>query len=395
MLGVALAAAVVAAPAESGNATRDLPPFLEDFQAGQLRDLPLFLDDFFADRETPVVARAVEFPGAAGPVHGYWARPERAQPLPAALLVYDQAPWTAWMQTNARQLASIGYEVLALNVQRHRLAAAGAFTDEAALAELSAAVRWLRGRKDVLPNRLGVVGWGWSGGQALALAAALPVQACVLCDAPLPNEAGVILGLRGTPVLAVYGANAANAKELPAFNKRLAARQGVCKLHVAPQVHAGFMGPPASKEYVHDAAEDAWVEIYNFLEKYVEDARPNELPAKPASSVATIADLMRAVNEPAGLRGTLSRALEQEPKNERQWGQIRANAALIAEAGAWLQARTPPKGLAGHWQKQAQAFTAAATAIVDAADRHDYAGARQRLAKLAGQVRRRVTTEHR
>ena len=57
---------------------------------------------------------------------------------------------------------------------------------------------------------------------------------------------------------------------------------------------------------------------------------------------------------------------------------------LIAELGTWLQTQAPPKGPAGHWQEQAQAFTAAATAIVDAAERRDHALAQRRLADLAG-----------
>jgi hypothetical protein len=148
------------------------------------------------------------------------------------------------------------------------------------------------------------------------------------------------------------------------------------------------MGSPEQNAYSHEAAEQAWISIYEFLEKHVEDARPDH-PAVDAATepkpVATIADIMRGVNEPAGLRGTLSKALEQEPANPREWGRVRANAALIAEAGNWLERRTPPKGAPGHWKQQARAFTAAAQALVTAADRHDFPGARQGLQQLAAQ----------
>ena len=293
------------------------PPktFLDDFQAGgaaKPRALPPFLDDFFANTDPPLLTKAVRFPSAVGEVHGYWARPDVKERLPAVLIVYDAEP-TDWMQQNTRHLASIGYEVLAVNVRKRRIAAkAGAFTDEATLAELSAAVRWLRGRAEVLPNRLGVVGWGWSGGQALALAAATAVQACVVCDAPMPIEPGLIVGLRETPVLAVFAAKGRVSK------KDLAAAQGFGKIHVVAGVEPGFLGPPGKKTYAHDAAEDAWPVIYNFLEKHVEDARPPAV-AEAVNSLATIADIMRAVNEPAGLRGVLSKALEQEPANAKQW----------------------------------------------------------------------------
>lgn len=399
VLGLAVALAAVAAGPQGANppGQRELPSFLEEFRGGKERALSLFLDDFAADRETPLVVAEVSFPSAVGKVHGFWARPDNPQRLPAVLLIYDEAAWTAWMKTNTRQLASIGYEVLVVNLQQRRDAAAkvgaGAFTDEAALAELSAAVRWLRSRAGVLPNRLGVVAWGWSGGQALALAAAAPLQACVLCDARLPSEPGVVAGLRETPLLGVFsGGDKTGQRKLSDFQTLLASQKVVCKVHVTGSVQPGFMGPPEQKAYAHDAAEDAWFAIFNFLEKHVEDARPSGVAVAPGAGaaptnapVATIADIMRAVNEPSGLRGALSKALEQQPSNDRQWARIRANAALVAEAGAWLRVRTPSKGAIEHWTKQAQAFTGAAEAMVAAADKKDYQAAQRSLVMLAEQ----------
>jgi dienelactone hydrolase len=370
------------------------PAFLDEFQGGsaKVRVLSLFLDDFRADSEPPLVSKEVRFPSAVGPVAGFWARQEVKQPLPAILIVYDDDSSTNWMKANARHLASIDYETLAVNVHRRRFAAGGerpAFTDEATLAELSAAVRWLRSRSTVLPNRLGVVGWGWSGGQALALASATSLQACVVCDAPLPSEPGIVVGLRETQVLAVFaGENPSRRNEgLAAFRKLLAASEVPSRIDVIDGVRAGFMGPPGTKTYAHDAAEDAWFAIYNFLEKHVEDARlPEAASMRPAArSVATIADIMRAVNDPAGLRGALGKALDQEPSSPKAWQRIRANAALMAEAGGWLRTQPSPKGPGSHWREQAEAFTAAAESIVDAADQRDYPAARRSLAQLAEQ----------
>ena len=90
----------------------------------------------------------------------------------------------------------------------------------------------------------------------------------------------------------------------------------------------------------------------------------------------------------------LGKALEQEPASRKQWERIRANAALMAEAGVWLETHPPPKGPAGHWKEQAQAFTAAAEAIVNAADQRDYPAARRGLVNVAGQCAA-CHTEHR
>lgn len=396
LLLIGCAGSVLSVPCASGDKGRDLPPFLDDFQAGRghkPRALSLFLDDFLANTETHLVANEVEIPSAVGKVQGFWARPDDKARLPAVLMVHDQEAWDPWMRINTRHLASIGYEVLTLNVHNRRGTAGRAPVDEATLAELSAAVRWLRGRADVLPNRLGAVGWGWSGSQVLALASAMPLQACVLCDAPLPSEPSRVVGLRETPLLVLFGgADKASQADRVAFNKLLAVHDVSCKFHVADGAHAGFMGPPEEKAYAHDAAEDAWVAIYNFLEKHVEDARPSGLAAATGvgqaplrKQVATIADIMRAVNEPSGIRGALSKALEQEPKGDRQWLRIRSNAALVAEAGALLETRKPAKGPLDHWKKQARAYTAAAEAMVSAADQKDYPAMQRGLVLLAKQ----------
>jgi dienelactone hydrolase len=396
LLLVAMTVLAQAPASKSTDGAQGLDPFLSEFHRGstnQARELPPFLDDFLANREPPVVTQRIEIPSGPGRILAYWARVGRPEPLPAVVLAYDQSAWADWMEEGTRHLASIGYEVVTLNLEQRRLALNGVSTppDEVSLARLSAAIRWLRGRSEVLPNRIGVVAWGWSGAQALALAAAQPVQACITCDAPLPMDGRLITGLRGTALLTVCGAR---SDELAMQRERSAGERIPGSWHVAAGQSPGFMGPLQSKAYNHDAAEDAWVAIYNFLEKHVEDARPAESAAKPLREIATIADIMRAVNEPAGVRGVLSKALEQPPASKREWQRIRANAALVAESGSWLQTRLPPKGPLAHWQKEGQAFTDAARALVDAADRRDYEAARKGLTLLASQCAA-CHTEHR
>jgi dienelactone hydrolase len=397
LAGVGLAVAFQGRASTPGPKSDPLPAFLEEFQAGQTersRVLPLFLDDFRAPLEPPAISKQVRFPSMLGEVTGFWARQDVPVPLPAVLMVYDDESWTEWMKASTIHLASVGNEVLTIDLHRRRVAAAqspgasSAFANEATLAELSAAVRWLRCRSGVLPNRTGVVGWGWSGGQALVLASATSLQACVVCDAPLPSEPGIVAGLRETPVLGVFAAEdfARRKEAVSAFRRLLADHRTLCNVHVAEDVRIGFMGPPTQKSYSSDAAEDAWFVIYNFLEKHVEDARTGDVSAlSPVAPIATVADIMRAVNDPSGLRGALGTALEHEPGNVKEWRRIRADAALVAEAGGWLAAHPPAKGSAAHWNDQARAFTSAAEAIVEAADKRDYAAARRGLVRVAQQ----------
>jgi len=334
----------------------------------------------------------VTFSSALGAVNGFLARPDTKEQLPAVLLIHDEAGLSEWMKQNSRELSSIGYVVLAVDLAREIPAAASerkAFReDERVLAKLSAALRWLRRQNDVMPDRIGVVGWSWGAGQALALAASARVQACVICYGPVSADPGIVGALHSTPVLHIAAEADAKQSTVLDFRRALARHNVPHKIAVFPAASAGFMGPVASTAYVEKASEDAWVEMYEFLGKYVEDADVNQplqqkTPAK--KSAATIADIMRAANNPTGLRGALARSLGKEPADSQEWKQVRADAALLAEAAGLLQGLKPARGPHGSWQERVQTYRQTALGIVSAADRRDYSVARRELEKLGNQ----------
>jgi pimeloyl-ACP methyl ester carboxylesterase len=233
-----------------------------------------------------------------------------------------------------------------------------------------------------------VVGWSWGGGQALALACATPLQACVICDGPLSFDAALVAGLRHTAVLGIFAApDKARAKEVGAFRHAMEDAGIPHKLHVFPGTKVHFMGPPTHKEYLEEPAEQAWFEIYEFLGKHVEDAglsKEKKVLGK-GKSLATIADIMRAVNQPTGVRGVLIEALKEKPADEQQWKQVRAHAVLIAEAGHWLENMKPNKGAETDWRKQAGLYQKTAMRIVTAADGRDYETSLLALQELGNQ----------
>ncbi len=363
----------------SGGDERPQPP----------RVLPPFLDLFRASGEARVVGDSIELPGALGPVRGYLARPENDEVLPAVLVVPDGDGITDWVRREARALASIGYVVLAVDAP---LGAGGggvtaAWPAEAALAPLTSAARWLRRRGDVQPHQLGVIGWSSGAAQALALAAGTPLEACVVCDGPVTADPAILAALRGTPVLGVFAGNGDRAG-IEAFRRALAARHAAHDIRVYNGMDPGFLWAADRGSPARDAAEAAWVVIFEFLGKYVEDAPPSAPAAAPtpvgnAESWATIADLMRSVNAPTGVRGALMRQLEQEPRDDTAWRGVRANAALLAEAARLLAARRPSKGSPSDWAEQTRGFAENAGAILRAADEHDYTAVRRAAGSLA------------
>jgi dienelactone hydrolase len=349
-----------------------------------------FLDFFKKDADRPLLISDANVVSAVGPVQGILARPASVKPLPAILLLPGEAGLNSWTKQNAKDLCGIGYVVLALDLRpkssrtptRDRV---GVPSDEAVLARMSAAVRWLRRRPEVLPDRVGVLGLSEGASQALALASTTPLEACVVCDSVLTLEPALLAGLRRTPLLAIFaGQEESTPRALPAFRKVLADAQVRCKIITYQGASKGFMQVTGEIPAGHPA-DAAWVEIYEFLGKHVEDASPDPAPTirlHSARSVATIADLMRAVNGPTGVRGTLIQFLAAKPANEKQWRQARACAALMVEAGSLLKERTPPRGVYAHWNAHAHAFATVAEQVVTAIDQRNDETARRGLKSM-------------
>jgi carboxymethylenebutenolidase len=354
--------------------------------------LPPFLDLFKKEAERPHVISESKVSSAVGEVRGILARPASVERLPAILLLPGEAGLNTRTKQNAKDLCGIGYVVLALDVRPGRPSSKaptqdglGIITNEAALAQMSAAVRWLRRRPDVMPDRVGVLGLSEGASQALALASSTPLQACVVCDGVLSPEPALLAGLRRTPLLAIFaGQDESTRHALPTFRKLLADAQIRCKIITYNGASTGFI-ELASDTPAGQAGDAAWVEIYEFLGKHVEDASANQAPTireHPPQSVATIADIMRAINGPTGVRGELVRLLSAKPTDDKQWKEARACAALMVEAGSMLEKRTPPRGMYAHWVSHARAFVTAAGEVVTAVDQRDYEATQRGLKSM-------------
>ncbi|MBM4070452.1 MAG: hypothetical protein FJ271_16080 [Planctomycetes bacterium] len=357
-----LRAAVLCAAVLFATAAACLAASLVAGAGQQKRKLTPFLDEFKSITDPEIVTRAVLLPGD---VPGYLARPDTREKLPAVLLVGGGDGRDDWYRLSARELSSIGYVVVAVN--------------EHGVDKLRAAIGWLRKRPDVLAERIGLLGWGPGGAAALRLAMDTPVQACVTCDGFVPE--GDVATLK-SPVLGVFSrSDAARGKQIDVFRAALARRPVATKVYQFVGVKEGFMGPPGSAAYSNNEAEEAWLQIYEFLGKHVEDAKDGN-GKEGASPTAGIADIMRAVNAPTGLRGLLIRSLEKEPRDDAGWKQTRALAVMIAEGAGILERLAPPRGDKMHWREQTGSFRTAAERIVNHADRRDFQGVRQALELL-------------
>lgn len=370
-----------------------------DAQAGASRsppELPPFMEVFLSRRTAAVATQSVEWPSAIGSRQGLLVRPDGDERLPALLLI-EVGPASGFLKRTAQELAEIGYVVLLVELlpAANEGSLSAEEKRERALAQMSSAVRWLRRRNDVFPDRIGAMGWAGAAQWALELAAAQGLLACVLGDGTLPfaADAELTAGLSHTILLLVQATADATPREvehLSRFERALEAAHVEFRLLPLGRAKTGFLDSQRQDAFDFELADRTWVEIYEFLGRHVEDAAPAALPVaggtssglQPAGHLSSVADLMRAVNAPAGVRGQLSRALAAEPRDEKAWRDVRARAALMADTGDLLAALRPPKGSQAGWQRRAASYRDAAANLTAAADRRDFTAAIQDLERL-------------
>jgi hypothetical protein len=229
----------------------------------------------------------------------------------------------------------------------------------------------------------------------LEVAAAQKLQAAVLIDVEFPPliDPRLSVGLRETSVLLVCGTAQATdsaREQLADFERALSAGHIRHRRVEFKTAKPNFMETRQIATYDAKSADRAWFEIYEFVGKYVEDAEPKTTPlasksgAADASRAVSIGDVMRAVNGPKGIRGTVAQSLNGAPGEAKDWKLLRARAALMTDSGTSLLSLKPPRGDETHWQRHAVSYRDAAAALAVAADRHDLADARRAFDRLNG-----------
>ena len=277
--------------------------------------------DLFAQRDGGALTeRSFQLDAGARQIPAYLVRPAAPGKLPAILLASGREGLTDSLRRFAREIAGLGYATLAVDYRGDHNMNGSPLLKEilGSAGDLDAAAGWLAAQPGIDPDRLGALGWN---------------------DA---FDAVNVLAQRG-------------------------------------KVAAAYRSPIESQMAM---SEQAWVDIYEFFGKHVEDVRVADMPARPDAPFARIVDIMRAINSDQGVRGRLARSLAAPPADAAAWEQARSDAAMIAEAGNLLLARQPPKGSAAGWRQRAADFRAAAQTLLRAMERRDFSAAQQSLREL-------------
>lgn len=209
---------------------------------------------------------------------GYYARPAGRDGLPGVVMIHEWWGLNDHVRDMARTLATDGYQVLAVDLFRGRVASTAeqarnqtqALDRDEALRNMVAAATFLRDRGAPTVSSLG---WCFGGGQSLQLAlTGEPLAATVLYyGTPVSDESQLAL-VQG-PVLGIFGDQDRGipVEQVRAFERAMANLSIEHEVHVYPGVGHAFANPSGAS-YAPVETRDAWAKTLAFLARHAKAA---------------------------------------------------------------------------------------------------------------------------
>ncbi len=233
---------------------------------GLHRPPPPFTVLRFAD----IHAEYVKVPAGRDTLTAYLAYPERKDRAPAVVVIHEIFGMSDFIRQTTEQLARDGFVAIAPDLLSRR-GGTPASTDSArkliaglnadtVTSDLDATVAYAKRLKAVRPDRIGVIGFCWGGGQSFRYATNNPsLGAFVVCYGPGPDAVAIArIRARG---LGVYAENDARIDAgLPDVDAAVRTYHKQYHYTVYPGVGHGFLRSREKPE----VADSAWGAIVRF-----------------------------------------------------------------------------------------------------------------------------------
>jgi carboxymethylenebutenolidase len=249
----------------------------------------------FAQEKTEVIAENVRFPGKAGVVGGYFARPAGKGPFPGVIVIHENRGVTDYIQDVTKNLAKEGYAGLAVNLVSRSLGpdypggsdeamnTLGKLSDADAMVDLDAGMEYLQKQPVVFTNSIGCMGFCMGGRFSLLFAEHRNdlKAAVVFYGRPVNKETPLqpkspLDGVKdiSAPLLGNYGAADAGipVEDVKKLEEALTKGSKTFDIRIYPDAKHAFHreGP----NYHAEASKDAWKRSVAWLEKYLKPYIP-------------------------------------------------------------------------------------------------------------------------
>jgi carboxymethylenebutenolidase len=223
-------------------------------------------------------AETVLYPGSAGSVRAYLARPKGGMKLPAVIVIHENRGLNAHIADVTRRVALEGFLALAPDLLSP---SGGTPANEDVARELIgkldaghtvqnvvAAMQFLS--KHSLGNgKVGAIGFCWGGAIAGELAVNAPdLDAAVVYYGRQPQAADVPK-IKAPLLLHYAGLDTRINEGIPAFEDALKRANKTYTLHVYEGANHAFNNDTSEARYNKHAAEQAWISTVEFLKEYL------------------------------------------------------------------------------------------------------------------------------
>ena len=216
-------------------------------------------------------------------ISGYLSRPKAEGKFPAVVVIHENRGLNDHIRDVARRLARAGYVALAPDLLSRQggtasfpsaIAATDAIRsldEETSVKDFNGAVNYLKGQTFVQPNKIGLTGFCWGGGNVLLFATRnKDIAASVVFYGRNPkniddvrNIAGPLLGLYGGEDKGITGAVPNLEAAMKKYGKSF-------EYKIYPGAPHAFHNETNPERYRAEAAQDAWRNALEFFKKYLQ-----------------------------------------------------------------------------------------------------------------------------
>jgi carboxymethylenebutenolidase len=201
--------------------------------------------------------------------------PQGKGPFPGIIVIHEWWGLNDWVKEQAAKLADQGYEALAIDLYRGRVATTSdqaheimrGVPEDRANRDLKAAFEFLAAQPNVKKDRIGAIGWCMGGGYSLDVALAQPALAAdVINYGHLATDPDAIARIHA-PILGLFGAQDRGITPDDVHKFEAAMKKADKKIEVKIYDDAGhaFENPNNKDGYRPADAADAWSRTVTFL----------------------------------------------------------------------------------------------------------------------------------
>jgi carboxymethylenebutenolidase len=219
--------------------------------------------------------KSVSYKSGDETVQGVLYTPAGKGPFPAIIVIHEWWGLNDWVKDQASKLADQGYEALAIDLYRGKVATTADMAHELmrgvpedrAKRDLHAAFEFLQSQANVKKDRIAAIGWCMGGGYSLDVALQEPTLAADVINYGHLATAAEALKKINAPILGLFGGEDQGipSADVKKFGETLDKMGKKVEVKIYDDAGHAFENPNNKTGYRPDDAADAWKRTADFL----------------------------------------------------------------------------------------------------------------------------------